>query len=281
MTGSASVSRRFMLPREHGAWGLLFQPFLAGAVLARPEWRLLAPAILLLLAGFAIRAPLLHLARLWRSGNHNPAESRTALLGSAGYFAAIALALALLWPRLTPAWRIGLLAGGPAFTLLAVSIALNNRQRSRTFQTVSAAVLALSAPLAVLLGQGTAPRWSWALWLVFVLHGAAAIQLVHERLERRVAARAESGPFPSSRPFFAAVAFQLAGGLALSFFDWRWLLPPLFSSLCALAEKRILHRREALREPLARVGWRTLALAVVHMLIAIAAFWDAPNSHQP
>lgn len=275
MSGAASAPKRSMLPREHGAWGLLFQPFLAGAVLARLEWPLLTPAILLLLAGFAVRAPLLHLARGWRQGGLGPAGTRAALVWAAAETALLAVSFALLWPRLPHAWRIGLPAGGAAFTLLAIWIGLRNWQRSRTFQTLSAAVLALSAPLAAQLGQGKAPAWSWALWTIFVLHGAAAIQLVHERLEHRIAARAGSGASLDSRPFFTAVGLQLAGGLALAAFDWRWLLPPLVSSLYALAEWRTLSRRETLREPLVRVGWRTLAFAVFHMLLAIAAFWPA------
>ena len=58
-----------MLPREHGAWGLLLMPFLCAAVLARrAEW-LLLPALGLALLGFILREPLVTLARqrwVWR-----------------------------------------------------------------------------------------------------------------------------------------------------------------------------------------------------------------------
>ncbi len=262
-----------MLPREHGAWGLLFQPFVAGAVLGGAPASLLAPAAVLLLAGFALRTPLLEILRVRLRGRAGASELRTALLWCAAEAALLAAALWRLWPRLAPAWRLGMCLGGATFTLLAMWIGWRNWQRSRVFQSASAAVLALSAPFAIHLGQGSVPLWGWMLWLVFVLHGAVAIQLVHERLERRVAARAASSVAPDSTAFLGAVCAQLAAGAVLASLDWRWLLPPLFSSLYALAEWRTLLRHEALREPLARVGWRTLSLSVQHLAISIAAFW--------
>lgn len=276
MNGPAAAPQP-VLPREHGAWGLLFQPFVAGAVLGSAAPALLLPAALLLLAGFAIRAALLALLRAWRHRRSAAGAIRTALAWLAAETAVIVASLWLLWPHLPAGWRIGVLAGGAAFTLAAVWIGWTNRQRSRLFQSASAAVLALSAPFAIQLGQGSVPLWAWMLWLVFVLHGAVAIQLVHERLTRRIAARGAPEAEPDSRVFLGAVCAQLAAGAALALMDWLWLLPPLFSSLYALAEWRTLRRTETLREPLTRVGWRTLALSVLHLLVAIAAFWRAAS----
>lgn len=281
MSAPAAAPRRSMLPREHGAWGLLLQPFVAGAVLGGAPASLLAPAAVLLLAGFALRTPLLEIARGRLRARAATDNLRTAFLWCAGEAAILAAALWLLWPGLAPAWRLGLCAGGPAFTLLAVWIGWRNWQRSRVFQTASAAVLALSAPFAIQLGQGRVPFWGWMLWLVFLLHGAVAIQLVHERLERRVAARAAAAAPPDSTAFLAVVCAQMAAALALSAADWRWMLPPLFSSLYALAEWRTLRRQQTLREPLTRVGWRTLSLSVLHLAISIAAFWPAVRIQQP
>ncbi len=281
MSASATAPRRSMLPREHGAWGLLLQPFVAGAVLGGAPASLFASAAVLLLAGFALRNPLLELVRARLQRRAGAGELRTPLLWSACEAALLAAALWRLWPRLAPAWRLGLCVVGAAFTLLAVWIGWRNWQRSRLFQTASAAVLALSAPFALHLGQGSVPVWGWMLWLVFALHGAVAIQLVHERLERRAAARAAESAAPDSTAFLGAVCAQLAAGLALSAADWRWLLPPLFSSVYALAEWRTLRRSETLREPLARVGWRTLSLSVLHLAISIAAFWQAARIQPP
>lgn len=277
MNAQPAAGWRLMLPREHGGWGLLLLPFAAGAALAPLPPRLLAPALGLLVAGFALRAPLLHLARATARGAPLRAQ-RLALAWAAAESFAAATCLFALWPRLSALWRAGLAVGGPAFTVLAVWVASSNQQRSRIFQTASAAVMALSAPLALHLARGHVPAWGWALWLVFALHAAVAIQLVHQRLERRVAARQQ--PFPAaagSLPFFAAVAVQTTAALALGAAEPRWALAPLFSSVYALAEWRTLHRKENLREPLQRVGWRTLALSALHILIAVGAFWPAAS----
>lgn len=245
---------------------------MAGAALGRLHPGVFVPAALLLLAGFAIRAPLLALARSSRSRRTGASEFRLAL---AWIFAEAVVIVSCLWflrGRLSPAWLVGVLAGGPAFTLLAVWIGLNNRQRSRVFQTASAAVLALAPPFAVQLAQGSVPRWGWALWLVFTLHCGVAIQLVHQRLERRVAAREPSRPAPDARPFLASVFLQIAAAAMLAVAQPLWAAPPLLSSAWAWIEWRALRRRDALREPLTRVGWRTLSLSVLHLALSIVSF---------
>lgn len=271
-SATAAPSWRQMLPREHGAWGLLLQPFLAGAITGGLPGRLWAPAVILLLAGFALRAPLLALARCAKQNRRGGPVLRMALPWTIAEAALLGLSLWWLWPHLSPGWRIGLLAGGPAFTAMTVWIAASNRQRSRLFQTLSAAALALSAPLAVQLARGSVPAWAWALWLVIVLHSSAAIQLVHERLERRIAARDKGAAAPDATPLLVAVAFQIAAGSALAFVDPLWLLPPALSSAFVLMECRRLQHPEVLREPLTRVGWRTLALSALHLYSCICAF---------
>ncbi len=267
-----------MLPREHGAWGLLLQPFLAGAVLAGLPAARWIPAVLLLLAGLGIRTPLLELARENQRQNRDSRKIRLALVWAACEAALLGACMAWLWQHLTPAWRAGLLAGGALFTLFAVAVGLRNRQRSRLFQTASASVLALAAPFAVQLARDSVPGWGWTLWLVFLLQGACSIQLVHQRLERRVAARNRAADGVDARGFLAVAAVQVACGAVLALWQPLWSLPPVFSSGFALAEWASLWRLDRLREPLTRVGWRLVALSTVHLLLTVAAFWRAARA---
>ena len=61
--------RGWPLPREHGAWGMLLQPFAAAAVVAAEWTPALGAALGAMLAVFLAREPLLVLARqrwVWR-----------------------------------------------------------------------------------------------------------------------------------------------------------------------------------------------------------------------
>lgn len=266
---------RQMLPREHGAWGLLLQPFLAGAILGRLPAGQWVPALLLLLGGLMIRSPLLFAARGWLLTRGPAPGGRVALAWIFVEAVLIVGCLWVLWPHLPHSWRAAVASGGPLFTAAAVWVSAANRQRSRLYQSASAAVLACSAPFALALSHGATPAWGWALWLVFVLHSSVAIQLVHERLERRIAARRTGSNPADPRPLFAAMGCQIAGGVALVSGNALWALPPALSTVLALAEWRRLRRPDHLREPLTRVGWRTLTYSVLHLSACVYAFWPA------
>ena len=67
---TASASAIAPTPREHGAWELLLQPFVAAAILAGFWHWLLLPTLALVLLGFLLKEPLVVLARqrwVWRS----------------------------------------------------------------------------------------------------------------------------------------------------------------------------------------------------------------------
>lgn len=75
-----TAASRLMIPREHGAWGLISLPFLAGAVVAGgwANWPTLA-ALLAVFSVFLLRAPLLV---LWRAAEkHNRMEMENARVG--------------------------------------------------------------------------------------------------------------------------------------------------------------------------------------------------------
>lgn len=75
-----TAASRLMIPREHGAWGLISLPFLAGAVVAGGwvNWPTLA-ALLAVFSVFLLRAPLLV---LWRAAEkHNRMEMENARVG--------------------------------------------------------------------------------------------------------------------------------------------------------------------------------------------------------
>jgi hypothetical protein len=268
-----SAPSSVLLPREHGAWGLLFQPFLAGAILAgRWSW-LLFPAAVLLFLGFVLRAPLTVLARqalVWHARNPDTPRALRWLLLELGGLALCALALSTSVPADLLA---GFLAAGFMLTMLAVWVTVRNRQRSIPFQLASAAVLSVSAPLVVYLVTGALPYWAWLLWAVLFSHAAFSILVVHARLAARTAAR-QAGVGSSLQRDVLYQLIQTPVVLAFITFHWPLVLPAGYSVAANLLEVRRIHTGLGLSEPLTRVGIRTLGSSLAHTALAIVALWS-------
>lgn len=249
------------LPREHGAWGLLLQPFFAGAILAR-EWNwLLLPALGLVLFGFLLREPLIILARqrfVWRAYNPQSAVAARWLLAEA---AGAAVCLALLLTQRPSAAIFALTGAAAVLTLLAVWLTIKNKQRSVWLQLLSAAGLGTTALLAILAATGSLPAWAWPLWAVLTLHGASSILTVHTRLALKRT--------PGAQPPLTAYATPILS-LALAF---AAPAPLLFSAAANVWELLRLRNPQSLHEPLKHVGLRALAVSITHSLLAVAAFW--------
>lgn len=258
-------------PREHGAWGLLLQPFLAGALLAGHWTWLLLPALGAILLGFAIREPIVILARqafVWRDRNPlAPKAFRWLICELIG----LAACFFLLSAHVPPLILASFAAAGAALTPLAVWVTIRNRQRSQLFQSASAAALGSTALFAVAVSTGTLPGWAWVLWAALSLHGVAAILVIHTRMERRIAARNGAPTSSIGKPYAYQFA-QIPAAAALAVFHPALALPPIFTLTAHILELRRLTSIDALGEPLTQVGFRTLAIAILHLLLAIVSF---------
>jgi hypothetical protein len=264
------------MPREHGAWGLLLQPFVAGAILSGNCAWLFVPALGLILAGFILREPLVILARqrfVWRTRNPLTTQAVRWLLLELAIFLGCCAWLSRGVPLKALA---GFVAGGGLLTLVAVWMTIRNRQRSRTFQMVSAAGLGATAPFAALVCTGGIPSWAWILWAMLTLHGVASILVVHLRLEQRASSRFK--PTSDTRiASYAIQSLQIPAGAFLALFDPLLVVPPVFSAVANFLELGRLDSENGLREPLTRVGIRTLTLSLLHMALTIACLWPAAH----
>jgi len=268
------------IPREHGAWGLLLQPFAAAALLAGPGIGMLLPALLLIVLGFLMREPLLILARqrwLWREPNPQTPRAARWLLAELG---GIALCLAALSSRV-PLVTLAALSGlALALTLAAVWFALKNRQRSVFLQLLSAAGLGSSALLVASLDTGWIPVWAWQLWGILTLHAAVSILVVRSRLEGIAGRKASGSPGARgagklSRAALYAVFAQGAAAAMIFPVNFALAAPPFFSAVMHGVERRRLGDPATLGEPLQRVGFRALGVSLIHMGLTVAALWPA------
>jgi hypothetical protein len=262
-----------LLPREHGAWSILAQPFLCAWILAGTWHPSIVAAAVAVLAMFLLRTPLVILGRqalVWREAHP---ESRAAWRWSLIYAGMAALTVPLLSGRW--GWRAILLFGGAAIVLtaLAVYMEVTNRQRSIWLQLVTAAGLSSSCLAAALSATGTVPVWCWLLWVLCAAHAGTGILVVRARLEVRIAARSQkAAPLAFLTPARFAQTGILIAGTALMFYGSPWIGAALIlPSLIHLYELKRL--TATIDTPLHIVGLRALSISVVFSILAICGLW--------
>ena len=257
-----------MWPREHGAWSLLLTPF-AAALLVAGRVSLVSAAVLCAALGlFLLREPLLVLARqrwVWREEKPESALGRRWVL-------ILVLILAALGVALAAAWGLALMAvmgtGAAALTVVAVWMALRNRQRSVWLQTVSCGGLTFTAVAAARSVSEGFPAWGWVLWGLCWLQGVAGILVVHTRLDAIIARKTGRGEAGIRKAAWLAVG--LLGGVAVALAAKGALLLAAAPALAAVAHgwERAAMNRET---KLTVVGLRAMAVSMAYSLTAALA----------
>lgn len=254
------------LPREHGAWGLLLQPFLAGMMIAGDWSWFYLPALGLALFGFLLREPLLVFVRQKYIWKRESEETRVALRWTVGMAAGAALCAApLAW--VYPLFILGaLLAAGILMTALAVGLALKNLQRSMVLQMVSAIGLTSTGWLAFIAVGKQSSAEAWLLWGLLAAHAVATIPIVHARLEMKAHKESVRRTIGLALVLQAASVCAAIGLFSIGSTLWVALA---FSALANLLELRRLRDPQCMGEALKRLGLRLLGASIVHTIIAI------------
>ena len=264
------------VPREHGATAMLLTPFFAAAILLR---RLYWPEVVALLAmacAFAIKDPLVVIARqrfVWKQEHAETKAARRSVLIETLLLAASGGVLLLVrdWRPFLP-----LFFGAGAFTVLAVTLNVRNRQRSEWFQVASAVALTATSLLACLSAEGVIPGWCWLLWLLCALQAAAGIFVVHARLDARIAARkGQNAPAENRRAAFLCQAVLMGASIYFAFAGRAWISAALmFAAIAYLADLQRQKRASSLQTPLKNVGLQALGLSITYALMVVAGLWQ-------
>lgn len=265
--------RALLVPREHGAWGMLLVPLATGAAVGLTRGRQALPLLLFLLAAmsvFWLRTPLESWLGTTPLHAQNAAERRTVLafILSLSSLAAL-LFTALFWGgqnrALLPLGALVLLA----FMTQAALKKLSRKLRMAA-QVVGAIGLTATAPAAYIVAAGHFDFVAAALWLANWLFAGDQIHFVQLRIH---AARAQE----TSEKLRRGRSF-LAGQLGLSAVLIVAASSGVLPWLALLAFAPVLFRGIAwfLRsaQPLAvrRLGWSELAQSVAFGVLLIAAF---------
>jgi hypothetical protein len=253
------------MPREHGAWGVLYGAFLGGAVVVG---RLSVPVLLLLVTITALaflNGPLTLLARRSSAPRSSPDLARLARwLLAWGLLAAVAGLLLLLVYDMTFLLLFGLVGLG----FLSIRLVAVRRQADRTLwgELIGTTGLALAGPAvhAVAVG-GVQPR-AGILWLLLILFFASGIFYVRMRI-RGLAALRRGTPEPDPSRI-ACIAYHLlllgivptlAAVGAVS-----WWAPLAFAPALTRAAAGL--RRLSAPLNVRRLGWSEVALTAAFVL---------------
>lgn len=177
--------RALILPREHGAWGLLLVPMVTGAGVAFHQASHIFPLILLLTAALALfwlRTPLESFLGTSAMRAQTREESHTLRSAIALYAGVATVALAgLLWAgRNADLWPLGA-AVAAAFIGQAVLKKLG-RQTRMLSEMVGTIGLTASAPAAYYVITGEFNATAWMLWLANILFAGDQIHYVQLRI---------------------------------------------------------------------------------------------------
>jgi hypothetical protein len=267
---------RPIVPKEHGAWAVLYGSFLAGAGVAG---RVTFPVVCLLVGITAATFANGSLTILARSpaGPVHAERRRQALTWFLLYGAAAAAAFVPLLSifRMTFLLPFGLAA---AFFLVARAVLIGKHEdRSLIGELVGTAGLSMVGAIAHAVAAGEVRPIGTVLWLLLFLFFASGIFYVRMRVYGMVAQRkgvtTASNPARWSCVLFHALLIVVVPALLLTrVIPW----PVLLAFAPALWRAAVGLTREEVRLDLRRLGWSEVAVAVSFVLLLIAAFRFAP-----
>lgn len=255
---------------------MLLTPFVAAAILLRRFYWPELVALAAIAGAFAIKDPLVIIARqyvVWKQEHpETRGAKREAVLLGALLFGCGTMLLVLAGNSLQ--WTPFILGAG-AFTMLTVFVNVRNLQRSEWFQVASATALSATCLVTCLSAIGRIPQWCWLLWILSTLQATAGIFVVHARLDARIAARGTTvAPRHSRRAAFIAQAVLIIAAVIFVALGRFWVAAALILSVgCHLAELQRQRDPAELQTPLKTVGLRALMQSTAYTLVIIVGLW--------
>ena len=267
-------SDSWLLPREHGAWGIVLIPYLT-AVGVAAHW---TPAVVIglgaVLAAFIARYPveLILNEGLYRRAGCPP---RQRVKKFAGGYATVAGVLGI---GLIAIWKLYLLLpiGLLALSVFGIHLWMGRRGEDRSWaaELLGAAGLTLSGLVGWVVATGSLTATGALVWLLNCLFFCAGVVYVKSRIRHRLAVhRPELRS--TTRWMVAGQVLMLVAVTALSMARW---IPPLVVVPFALAAARACWGAARNNRPFAlrRLGWTEVALSVCFALFLTLGFRLAP-----
>jgi len=273
-------SRALIVPREHGAWGLLLVPMVTGAGIALRQGSNLFPFVLLLttaLALFWLRTPLESLLGIsaMRAETKEERQSTMFAVFYLGAVAVLSLSMLLWGGHNSLLWPLGAAAGfffGAQALLKIMWRQPRSKHSAQTLRMLSEIVgtigLTAAAPSAYYVITGKLDPTAWVLWIANLLFAGNQIHYVQLRIHT---ARVEGLRAKFSRGWAFALG-QLLLTAALTFA----CVTGLFPKFASLAFAPLLFRGwfYFIQKPaplaVRKLGWSELAQAIAFCILFIS-----------
>jgi hypothetical protein len=265
--------RAFMLPREHGAWGILLVPLVTGATVALLRGGSLLPVFLFLLASvslFCLRTPVEAALGTAAQRIDNAAERRLVMLAVAGYSGVAGIALtALLWDGSHPALlMLGAIAAG-SFGAQAVLRRLGRATRM-VLQIIGLVGLTSTAAGAYYVSTGRLDTTAWMIWAANWIFAANQVHMVQLRIHNAKVAGI-SQRLAHGWKFLVGEILTVI--LLVAFFHFR-LLPKMsviaFHPMLLRGAAWFFKKPRPLR--IHRLGWMELGFALIFGVMFVSGF---------
>ena len=265
--------RALVIPREHGAWGLLLVPLFTGVVAGYASEHRIWPLLIFTVAAlslFWLRTPVESLLGTGLLTARAGRERWTALTAS-GLLATLASAClaGLMWKGQN--LQLLLLGGATALAFLVQSVLRRLGRKTRmTAQLVGAIGLVCTAPAAYYIGTGRLGERALILWAANWIFASNQIHFVQLRIH---SARATtfSEKLAHGRLFLLAQPVLLASLVMAAF--WR-VLPPLaiIAFLPAIVRGTLSFFTKPEPLDVRSLGWSEMKQGVAFGLLLAVAF---------
>jgi len=274
--GSAAEQTRrraMIVPREHGAWGLLFVPLFTGfAAGFAPEYRIWSLLLFTVcaVALFFLRTPVESLLGIGSMVARTSGERRTALVASAGFgLLASACLIVLIWKERYSALLVLGAVIGCTFVLQAVLRRLGRSTRMIS-QVVGAIGLTCAAPAAYYIGTGHLDIRAFVLWAVNWIFAGNQIHFVQLRI-RAARATTFTERFERGRLFFIA-QLALLPVLVLASFSRKLTPLVIIAFVPAVLRGSQWFFRKAEPLDVKRLGWSEMKHGLAFGILLAIAF---------
>jgi len=270
-------TRALIVPREHGAWGLLLVPLFTGVVAGFASERRIWPLLMFTVAAlslFWLRTPVESLIGTSSLTANTERERRTALIASI-LLAALATACltGLMWKGQN--LQLILLGAATLFALMVQTVLRRLGRRARmAAQLVGAIGLTCTAPAAYYIGAGRLNERAFILWAANWIFAGNQIHFVQLRIHSARASTFSQKFAQGGRLFLLAQPVFFASLVVASF--WR-VLPPLVivAFVPALVRGTLWFFRKPESLDVRSLGWSEMKHGVVFgVLLAVALVYS-------